>query len=326
MEERFFYHSFPRRRQDENEIEKGIKILSSICSSGFLLTPEITKWKYDHSDGSAPRQEELLQKRICFTELSPKELPVHCKTFGHFAIEFDIVALKQMGAIPVFYIPIDMSGKEKGAGVGSILLIQLLDVYNFLFTLNAINELPSKGIVAKKLPLTKNHPQNPALNKTFEIDSEETFKLIEAVNHGLTPLPMLLNSVSSVLNFFYPADNTLHNKLLDYYRQREWKICLNLNLPGYSQMLRQLTDSEKNILLDIDSTFFGKSIFFQHQTLSLLNECLVFNTFIDKHPLEFANRIIVPETALSSAKDLLKKVNININVVSIEELNKSQDL
>ena len=322
MEKRFFYHSFPRRRQDEDEIDKGFKILSSICNSGLLITPEITKWKYEHSDGSNPRIEELLQKRICFTELSEKELLLHCKSFGHFSIEFDIVALKQMGAIPVFYIPIDMSGNQKGAAVGSILLIQMLDIQNFLFSLNFLNELRNKE-VAKKLPFIVNRPQNPPLNKTFEIDSEESFKLIAAVNHGLTPLPMLLNSISSILNFFYPADNTIHDKILDYYRQREWKISLDLTLPGQSGIFRQLTDQEKDNLLDIDRIFFGKNIVFQGQAISLLNECSIFNNFAGKHPLEFANRIIVPEKALEKTKELLKKVNLNINVVSLTDFSKA---
>jgi len=126
---RFFYHSFPRRgRTTDAEIEKGCKILILICAAGLLLAPEIVKWKHPHADGSPPREQETIQRRICFTELAPEELARHAEEFGHFALEFDIDTLKRMGAMPVFYIP--QSIGEDGEGVtslGSTLVIQSTD-------------------------------------------------------------------------------------------------------------------------------------------------------------------------------------------------------
>lgn len=321
MDNRYFYHSFPRRTINEPEENAiGLNILNSICDSGLLLTPEITKWKHQHADGSNPRVEELLQKRICFTELSPKELINHANNFGHFAIEFEIDALKKMGAIPVFYIPDILNGDKKGAEVGSILLIQLQDISQLIVRLKIVEEFQKLQNVPSKLPLNIDYPQNPSISKSFEIDTIESWKLIEAITHGLTPLSMLSSSIDSLSNFFYPADNQKHNKSLDYYRQREWKICLNLIFDGNAEMIRKLSESEKNNLLLIDPSFFSKTISFQNREIKIVEECSVFSNFESAHPLEYANRIIVPEALQDSAKKILSKLNKPPKVISLNDL------
>ena len=46
MDERYFYHSFPRRGSStEAEIDKGCKILASIRDFGLLLTPQLIEWQ-----------------------------------------------------------------------------------------------------------------------------------------------------------------------------------------------------------------------------------------------------------------------------------------
>jgi hypothetical protein len=63
--ERFFYHSFPRRgRGIDGEIEKGYKILSLITEVGLVMAPEVLKWSYPHADGSPPREQQTIQRRV----------------------------------------------------------------------------------------------------------------------------------------------------------------------------------------------------------------------------------------------------------------------
>src|SRR5580693_2307045 len=103
--ERYFYHSFPRpRRKGGDEQLKGLKILEAIVDFGLVLAPEATKWEYPHADGSPPRRMEIAQRRVCFTELEPKELPEHGRVFGPIALEFDVETLKSFFAMPVFYV------------------------------------------------------------------------------------------------------------------------------------------------------------------------------------------------------------------------------
>lgn len=115
--ERYFHHSFPRRGRDtEVEITRGCTILSIIRDSGLITAPEIVKWQYEHEDGSPPRSFEVLQRRVCFTELAPHELTEHAKKFGSFALEFDVPVLKSLGAIPVFYIPRALAAAKGAEG------------------------------------------------------------------------------------------------------------------------------------------------------------------------------------------------------------------
>lgn len=106
MQERFFYHSFPRRgASTAEEIDKGCKILAAIRDFGLLLTPQLIEWKQPTLDEAQPRVFPVLQKRVCFAELNPSELPQHAKKFGRFALEFEIDTVHRLGAVPVFYVP-----------------------------------------------------------------------------------------------------------------------------------------------------------------------------------------------------------------------------
>jgi Putative abortive phage resistance protein AbiGi, antitoxin len=321
MEERYFYHSFPRRGKNEiQENEKGLKILKSICDFGLLLTPEVSEYKYEHANETPPRVEQILQKRICFTELSSKELKLHSENFGHFSIEFEIDILKKMGAIPVFYIPLSLNSDENGVSIGSVLLIQFVDTLNLIRRLNTINGLPEQGALRAKLPFKIDYPQNPAISRTFEIDTVESSNLLKAVNHGLTPLPTLVNALEGILGFFYPADNRRVSKGLEYYRQREWKICLNLTFAGKPGILRPISESERKELLLIDQTFFSKKLIFQNTEIDFLKECFVLWEFENKHPIELAKRVIVPNEVKESAKKILSVFENPPIVISFEDL------
>jgi hypothetical protein len=97
-DERFFYHCFPRRHRSSESVSHGIEVLSSMLKSGLLLTPEVIRW------GNGGKTLYHLQRRICFTELSPSELPDHADDFGPFALEFSIDALRELSGMPVFYV------------------------------------------------------------------------------------------------------------------------------------------------------------------------------------------------------------------------------
>ena len=84
-----------------------------------MLAPEIVEWHIPPglSIGVASPL-RLFQQRICFTELSPDELTNHSETFGPFAMEFDIGALRRAGALPVIYMPQALSENDHLALIG----------------------------------------------------------------------------------------------------------------------------------------------------------------------------------------------------------------
>ena len=105
--ERRFFHSFPRPKRGEDReatLDRGLEILALMKSAGLILAPEVVEWDASVVAGRA-EQFRILQRRACFTELSPEELPSHAAVFGPVALSFDVAKLRSAGATPVIYAP-----------------------------------------------------------------------------------------------------------------------------------------------------------------------------------------------------------------------------
>jgi hypothetical protein len=317
--ERFFYHSFPRRgHNSDGEIEKGCKILSLIGSVGLVMAPEILKWSYPHADGSPPREQETIQRRVCFTELAPRELVEHAKLFGSFALEFNLDTLKAMGAMPVFYIPQATAGEGTGVtSLGSTLVIQLIDAMVLTMRLAGVKKnLDDAPLVTQGQFDAVFGFEKP---KTFSLDVAETRRVLEAFTFALTPPDMLEQALTGVLSCFYPADNVRDNQALAYYRQREWRIAWNLAVQG-EEIMRRPSDEMIERLLQIDAEFFGRDFPTASGTRRLAEEALVFSGIGGKRIIDMVNRVIVPRAAVPLAAAILAGVAPHVSIACIEDL------
>jgi hypothetical protein len=315
--ERFFYHSFPRRGRDsDREIEKGCKILSLICDAGLVLAPEVVKWSYPHADGSPPREQQTIQRRICFTELAPDELSEHANEFGHFALEFDVNTLKRLGAMPVFYIP--QATGEDTVGVtslGSTLVVQSIDAMILAMRLAGIKKKLDESPLLDRLDCELGFQKL----KTFSLDAQETRKALEAFTYALTPPDMLEQALTGLLSCFYPADNLRDNQALAYYRQREWRIAWNFAIRG-EEVMRRPSEELIERLLEIDAEFFGRDFPIATGTTRLANEAYVLPGIGGKRIIQMVNRVVVPRASLQAAKSIVARVAPNAPIVCLENL------
>jgi hypothetical protein len=315
--ERFFYHSFPRRGSNTDaEIDKGCKVLSLICDAGLLLAPEVVKWQYSHADGSPPRTQTYIQRRVCFTELAPNDLTEHAGLFGRFALEFEIDVLKGMGALPVFYIPqATTTEPSKINNLGSVLVNQMIDAAILAMRLTELKNLVDAAPDDNRLDIIM------GINKfkDFSLCAKETRNTLEALSNGLTPPDMLEQSLYGLLHCFYPADNLRDNKALAYYRQREWCISHNFAIRG-EEIMRRISDEVNGRLMEIDAEFFGRDFPTPAGTSSLAQESWIYPGFGGKRVLQMARRIIVPSPAVAQVKEILPKLEGFPPVVSIEAL------
>jgi hypothetical protein len=321
MEERYFYHSFPRRwKATDTEITKGLQILSAIRDFGLLLTPEMTEWRHPHGDGSPPRGARFLQKRVSFTDLAPEELSEHAKEFGKFALEFNTKTLRSLGGIPVFYIPQADSQSQGAEALGSTLIIQLLDAKDLIDRLSKIDSLlASPQPKADRINITPTFTGNPHLNATFNIDTRELGQSIQALKFGFTPPDMLAASLGGILNFFYPADDIDRNGPLAYYRQREWRITGDISING-RPIMRLPTPAEMQQLSALDSDFFSRELITDFGPRKRIDETLVYPGFAEKKMIQLATRIIVPRESLTTVNELLGSVPNLPPVVALETL------
>jgi hypothetical protein len=139
-EERFFYHSFPRLRPDDQVdkiIAKGLSILRNVKEIGLVIAPEIVEWKQPLIDGTH-RVTRLRQKRISFTELARSQVAEHGKKFGPFSLEFKVDVLRRLGALPVIYMPQSLKASGDLSTLGAMIVTQLGDVK---YTINQLLQL-----------------------------------------------------------------------------------------------------------------------------------------------------------------------------------------
>jgi len=295
--QRFFYHSFPRRRGPEEtyEVEKGLAILRLMKKMGLLLTPENIQWPDVSSDGSPSGPWTIVQIRCCFTELGPTELPQHAEVFGHFAIEFEIQVLPRLGAIPVFYLPrTPIGGAEALAtefvaciGNTQILLDRLLELEELV----RINSNKHKRLVIIKNRVTR--------ETRSSVEGAED--LLKSLTEGIQP-PARLNAVLRALSgYFYPIDDLDYTSLLGYYRQREWRILGNM------KPTRPLKMDERESLLQLDPEFFKEKLTFGTGTHPRVDQCKVFQELDGKPIIGYARRVIVPAVALARAKEIVNE-------------------
>ncbi len=60
--------------------------------------------------------QEIVQQRMCFTELAPEGGAEARGVVRRFCLEYEQLAFRQLGAVPVFYIPTNLDGAGLAAG------------------------------------------------------------------------------------------------------------------------------------------------------------------------------------------------------------------
>ncbi|MFM0752613.1 hypothetical protein [Paraburkholderia strydomiana] len=320
MDQRFFYHSFPRRHGDHSDaaIEKGLKILAAIRDFGLFLTPEPIEWSQPLGD-NPPRLQPRLQRRVCFTELAPNELQRHAKTFGDFALEFDYSAIRSLGAMPVFYVPRAESGVQDGNLLGVGLTTALIDAEAIVQRMAFLERTFSDPRCAERIAVDIGWSENPDGRGVYDIDRVESQKLMAAACHATTPLPMLQGALEAMLNLFYPADNTKHGLDLDYYRQREWRIAFKIQLEG-KELMQDLSEEATERAVDIDPQFFQRVISMPTVKGTVAQLTWAYAGINGRSILQHCSRLIVPDGALDSARDLLTAVPNAPLVVTYSDL------
>lgn len=314
--DRYFYHSFPRCLRDDPalEIDRGLEVISSIIASGFLLSPEITEWQERRSDGELSEPVQNIQKTCSFTELAPSELPKHSGKFGRFSVEFDVQTFRELGGIPVFYLP-RASRKDRGLeSLAAALMVRTGEIQTLLARLA---ELENDVSVTVDMNRFFGYEKNGKIFRTRCTYGGAT-DLIEFLTDGAEPVIILSNALRALSAFFYPAERSAQSDSLAYYRQREWRLIANMSHLG-EEIDRDLTDSEKARLIAIDSDFFGKEMEFRTGKYRLVDQCRLFNKLEGKPLIQYASRVIVPSDAIAKAKELLKE-SAEPQVVALEDM------
>jgi hypothetical protein len=326
MEERFFYHSFPRRgasTADEND--KGCKILEAIRDFGLLLTPQLIEWNQPNV-GRPPRAFPVLQKRVCFTELNPFELPQHAQKFGHFALEFEIDTVRRLGAVPVFYVPQPTSEAARdGSALGTALLAIAMDSHVVIGRMACLDQLfKGSAPVEEHFNFNVGFARSPDGRGNYRLNRDEAKNFLAAIGHAVTPWDNLRDGALALLNFFHPTDNVKRDQALEYYREREWRIACGFRIRNSDgsdvDVLHAPTPSERERFLEIDREFFERKLSRDTGTVETLNETLVHPGLNGERLIEMVRRVVVPAEAIDRAAAILGTLDKPLQIIAMDEL------
>ena len=255
---RYFFHSFPRRRGAETrdaQLAKAVKIAESLLKNGLLLTPENFRIPILGRGGAVMDHLEAAQRRACFTELEPAALPEHASTFGPFSLVYEIPELRRLGALPVFYIPLQGSGDHL-SGLATELIGGLADSSRLVSQLHAARRHLANDVTLKI--------DYRGRSVTFGQENVEAIRFfLDVMADGAAcDLDATQANLGTIVSCFYPTENPEYTEPLHYYRQREWRIIGGtFTFEGQPWVIPANRD-QVNELMNIDGPFFGKELEF----------------------------------------------------------------
>lgn len=280
---RFFYHSFPRDGGPDASA-RALATLQSVIERGLLLTPERLEFREELSNGGLSPPWYVMQKRISFTELETRELPRHALTFGSFSLEWDIKTLIEMGAIPVFYVPLRSTAGAVD-GFASAMLARLGEIQTLLERVESLRDAPN---------------------------------VLRELQAGIQPASVLVNALRTIAGYFYPTDHPEYTSLLGYYRQREWRLLGNWVRKGIPVTV-PVSENDVEALLRINPEFFGEEIEFRSGRQMRARGCQLYKTFREASVLQSIRRLICPRTSMVDVEGLLRERRVKLKVVALED-------
>ncbi|MEO5953214.1 MAG: hypothetical protein ABIQ44_12180 [Chloroflexia bacterium] len=127
--------------------------------------------------------------------------------------------------------------------------------------------------------------------------------ILSYIEYRNAPFDLMIGVLSLLESMYYPTDDEHHDKLLEYYRQREWRLVQGPVVNGKPQS-RLLMDSEKATLLSINERFWSGLISDGKVSSRRVDDTYVIDSFEDKPVTDRISAVIVPVEAYEQAREL----------------------
>lgn len=317
------YHSFPRFSAEtpDQEVSYGVDVLRSIIHIGLLLTPEALYFPnlVSHDSANLEDGSDVFQKRLCFTYVRRSELVNHCAHFGAFSLEFDIVTIRKLGAVPVMYVPQPVSGDHASGfdHIGNDIIHQMRDIKTLLEEICDAEELIKRTKVKGKKTLFVEEEKG----KITSLDVESLDFLIDFFRGKKGPYRNLLGYMQILANLVYHVDSARVERYfthvdLEYYKQMEWRIISGIRTE-FEEIDRKLGNKE---ISDLQKCFslFGKAVTMPdglQRSFAELSRAIT--TVQGRHILELARCLWVPDCSAPGVRRELEKEGLKVVVRTI---------
>ena len=315
VQDRKFFHSFPRPKQGESPndtLERGLRILALMRKIGLLLAPELVSWDVSLvSNGT--EQLSTLQRRACFTELSEAELPAHSAIFGPTALSFNLMALRSAGATPVIYVPQGIS-ESLLSQLGTFCVRGAHHTRYILNQLQGLKEMSDPTIAEKRLGLPVNPNYQLDLRNTdaegkvvarYPVAASDVRHVLQHVGYNNIPFDHSVAILTVFLNMFYPTDNAHTGDALGYYRQREWRVIagdINFN---QRPMGRSMSPTEIAEVEDIDPQFWTRELTVDGVPTRRSALAQIYDPVPDWDFFSLVEEVLVPREAVDRVREIV---------------------
>ena len=219
-----------------------------------------------------------------------------------------------MGAVPVFYVP--LHGEIGSAGsLGATIVSRLGDTQ---ILLERLSEIKTQSFSAGRADVLK-VVDMPSGERRAICSTDAVINLMQVLEDGIQPVGELLNSLRALFGYFYPTENLEYGTLLNYYRQREWRIVANAILEGV-EMTGFLNADEAEEISAIDPEFFERASEYPTGKKKTIEQTKRLMSFKGRHIIETCRRLIVPEEHIERAKVSLNSHGLSLQVVSLSSI------
>ena len=310
MTDRSLFHSFPRPRSGETPsqtVERGLAILRYMLDVGLVLAPELVTWHHHDSEPTI-----LLQRRICFTELSLSELPEHSKTFGPFALQCSPANLRGAGAMPVIYAPQAIDG-HPASGVAAFCVKAATHTK---YVLERVEELKKVALELESgryngmpdhreavITLRNEYPKGHVVSDC-QIKAADLAGMMRYLGFRNVPFDHSIGMLGVYENMFYPTDNAYTDDQLGYYRQREWRLVgPGIAVNGH-RLTRALDAQERARLETIDRDFWTRELTVNGGSFSRSTLAQIYSWQVNSPLSDIVEKIILPASAEASVRAL----------------------
>ncbi|MBX3745790.1 MAG: hypothetical protein KF833_10830 [Verrucomicrobiae bacterium] len=305
MPEHYFYHSFSISRPHECRqawIDRCFTILRSIFTRGIVLTPELVEFKAEELQPRSGEQiPPILQVRFCLTQLDISDLKTHCDTFGPVSLEFDRSAIRDLGALPVIYIPqVVDKRKDLMASIGYAFVSKLRYVRRVLDELAALRAEAQAFDQDESMVVSTNEASEEVV-----IHNRSLRGFLDMVKPKQESLEELSSTIQALSCLFFPAGPSCpESSQMDYYHEREWRVISEILNSG-DPVDAPLNLVEKADFAKIYPSWNLSLIPFGSETLRYLDCCRIIRD-INCTPIKSrVRRVILPQEIHQRAKEEL---------------------
>lgn len=333
-----------RRSPTEADRSKGFDILRMILTHGLLCTPEnFPLYPNYHTENKQKKEflragkshDSIIQSRACFTLADARELSqvyeitsdnekqhvAHIDLFGEFAIGLDPLDARALGILPtVYYYKQDIGeGFRKTAGLGWQIVERLDEARNVFSILSYLECWSNKGPEYDPIYPNAERLREMGILIRHQPEIEQELAKLEAKDADLilrifdtdrVPAWNFVDFIQMLLSLYQTADSTIADAPLAFFRQKEWRIIHHKTEhlawfglgqhKSYRNPLALKYCDAINELRDFIRT--GRN----DPSEWYLDQCWVLARSGDRHFRDFVREIVVPQSHVERAKELVE--------------------